>query len=105
MTWLTAPAQVKQFSLQTGDLPIRQSVGEDPAVVKQMNDKLPGLDVFIHNLSNVKQARPQVTAYPQVKLQPQARLAYTALAGVLAAALSAPAASPVPGRNAGEHSD
>ena len=66
VTWLTAPAQVKQFSLQTGDLPIRQSVGEDPAVVKQMNDKLPGLDVFIHNLSNVKQARPQVTAYPKI---------------------------------------
>jgi MinD-like ATPase involved in chromosome partitioning or flagellar assembly len=48
---------------------------------------------------------PQVTAYPQVTLQPQARLAYTALAGVLAAALSASPASPVPGRNAGEHSD
>jgi len=48
---------------------------------------------------------PQVTAYPQVTLQPQARLAYTALAGVLAAALSASQASPVPGRNAGEHTD
>jgi MinD-like ATPase involved in chromosome partitioning or flagellar assembly len=48
---------------------------------------------------------PQVTAYPQVTLQPQARLAYTALAGVLAAALSASPASPVPGRNAGEHTD
>jgi len=48
---------------------------------------------------------PQVTAYPQVTLQPQARLAYTALAGVLAAALSAPAASTVAGRNPGEHSD
>jgi len=48
---------------------------------------------------------PQATAYPQVTLQAQARLAYTALAGVLVAALSAPAASPVPGRNPGEHSD
>jgi len=66
VTWLTAPGQVKQFSLQTGDLPIRMSVGEDPTVVKQMNDKLPGLDVFIHNLSNVKQARPQVTEYPKI---------------------------------------
>ena len=37
-------------------------------------------------------------------LQPQTRLAYTALAGVLVAALSAAAASPVPGRNPGEHS-
>jgi MinD-like ATPase involved in chromosome partitioning or flagellar assembly len=49
--------------------------------------------------------RPQSTQYPQVALQPQARLAYTALAGVLAAALSAASASSVPGRNPGEHSD
>jgi MinD-like ATPase involved in chromosome partitioning or flagellar assembly len=49
--------------------------------------------------------RPAATQYPQVALQPQARLAYTALAGVLAAALSAASASPVPGRNPGEHSD
>jgi MinD-like ATPase involved in chromosome partitioning or flagellar assembly len=48
---------------------------------------------------------PQITAYPQVTLQPQARLAYTALAGVLTAALSAPQASSAPGRNLGEHSD
>ncbi len=37
-------------------------------------------------------------------LKAQTRLAYTALAGVLVAALSAAPASPVPGRNAGEHS-
>jgi MinD-like ATPase involved in chromosome partitioning or flagellar assembly len=49
--------------------------------------------------------RPQSTQYPQVALQPQARLAYTALAGVLVSALSAASASPVPGRNPGEHSD
>jgi hypothetical protein len=49
--------------------------------------------------------RPQSTQYPQVALQPQARLAYTALAGVLVAALSAASASPAPGRNPGEHSD
>jgi MinD-like ATPase involved in chromosome partitioning or flagellar assembly len=49
--------------------------------------------------------RPAATQYPQVALQPQARLAYTALAGVLVAALSAASASPAPGRNPGEHSD
>jgi MinD-like ATPase involved in chromosome partitioning or flagellar assembly len=48
---------------------------------------------------------PQATAYPQVTLQAQARLAYTALAGVLVAALAASQPGPVPGRNAGEHSD
>jgi multiple sugar transport system substrate-binding protein len=66
LTWLTAPAQVKTFSLATGDLPTRASVGNDPAVVDQMNKKLPGLKTFIENLKNVKQARPQVTSYPQI---------------------------------------
>jgi MinD-like ATPase involved in chromosome partitioning or flagellar assembly len=37
-------------------------------------------------------------------LNAQTRLAYTALAGVLVAALSAAPAGPVPGRNPGEHS-
>ncbi|MGH3508649.1 MAG: ABC transporter substrate-binding protein [Nocardioidaceae bacterium] len=66
VTWLTAPAQVKKFSLATGDLPIRQSVGNDPAVVHAMNKNLPGLEVYIKNLSNVKQARPQVASYPKI---------------------------------------
>ena len=52
---------------------------------------------------------PQAIAYPQVTLQPQVRLAYTALAGVLMAGLSAAStsasASTSPGRNSGEHSD
>jgi MinD-like ATPase involved in chromosome partitioning or flagellar assembly len=38
-------------------------------------------------------------------LHPQTRLAYTALAGVLVAGLAAAEASPVPGRNPGEHAD
>jgi multiple sugar transport system substrate-binding protein len=66
VTWLTAADQVKTFSLATGDLPIRQSVGNDQDVVKQMNDQLPGLRTFIDNLSNVKQARPQVSEYPKI---------------------------------------
>jgi multiple sugar transport system substrate-binding protein len=66
ITWLTAPAQVKEFSLATGDLPTRRSVGDDQSVVNQMNQKLPGLKTFIANLSNVKQARPQVTVYPKI---------------------------------------
>jgi multiple sugar transport system substrate-binding protein len=66
VTWLTAPAQVKEFSLKTGDLPTRQSVGQDQAVVDQMNQKLPGVKTFIDNLGNVKQARPQLTAYPKI---------------------------------------
>jgi MinD-like ATPase involved in chromosome partitioning or flagellar assembly len=38
-------------------------------------------------------------------LHPQTRLAYTALAGVLVAAMTVDPRSPVPGRNPGEHSD
>lgn len=66
LTWLDAPAQVKQFSLATGDLPIRASVGNQSSVVDEMNSKLPGVKTFIQNLSNVKQARPQVTVYPKI---------------------------------------
>ncbi|MGH3070590.1 MAG: MinD/ParA family ATP-binding protein, partial [Streptosporangiaceae bacterium] len=42
---------------------------------------------------------------PGETLHPQTRLAYTALAGVLIAGMSADPRSPVPGRNPGEHSD
>jgi multiple sugar transport system substrate-binding protein len=66
VTWLTAPAQVQAFSLKTGDLPIRRSVGLDAAVVNQMDKNLPGVKTFIANLSNVTQARPQVPSYPKI---------------------------------------
>ncbi len=66
ISWLTAPSQVKTFSLKTGDLPIRRSVGEDQSVINQMNTSLPGLKTFIVNLSNVKKARPQVASYPAI---------------------------------------
>jgi multiple sugar transport system substrate-binding protein len=66
LEFLTAPAQVKTFSLKTGDLPIRRSVAQNPQVVKQMNASLPGVKTFITNLSNVKKARPQVPSYPKI---------------------------------------
>jgi multiple sugar transport system substrate-binding protein len=68
LTWLTAPAQVKEFSVRTGDLPTRASVANDPKVVQQMNARLPGVKTFIENLSNVKNARPQIPAYPKISL-------------------------------------
>src|SRR6266851_2238633 len=64
--WLTAPAQAKAFSLATGDLPIRQSVAKAPGFTSQMNTALPGVDTFIANLGNVRQARPQIATYPQI---------------------------------------
>jgi multiple sugar transport system substrate-binding protein len=66
LTWLTAPAQARQFSLRTGDLPIRQSLATDAAFVGKMDKALPGVKAFIDNLANVKKARPQVEAYPQI---------------------------------------
>jgi multiple sugar transport system substrate-binding protein len=64
--WLTAKAQAKAFSLATGDLPIRQSVANAPGFETDMNKALPGVDTFIANLGNVKQARPQIATYPQI---------------------------------------
>jgi multiple sugar transport system substrate-binding protein len=66
LTWLTAPAQARQFSLQTGDLPIRKSLATDAAFVGKMDKALPGVQAFIDNLANVKKARPQVEAYPAI---------------------------------------
>jgi multiple sugar transport system substrate-binding protein len=66
LLWLTAPAQVKTWSLATGDLPTRTSVANTPGFVPKMNTTLPGVSTFIANLSNVKQARPQITQYPKI---------------------------------------
>jgi multiple sugar transport system substrate-binding protein len=88
LLWLTAPAQVKYFAVQTGNLPTRQSVGDSAAVSQQMNAALPGVGTFVSNLANVKQARPQIPQYPKIstilgtmivsvllgKAQPQAAL-------------------------------
>jgi multiple sugar transport system substrate-binding protein len=66
LLWLTAPAQVKAFSLATGELPTRQSVADASGFDTQMNTLLPGVSTFITNLGNVQQARPQISQYPQV---------------------------------------
>lgn len=64
--WLTAAAQVKTTSLASGDLPTRESVGQEQSFVEALNKKLPGSAVFVKNLSNVKKARPPVDQYPAV---------------------------------------
>lgn len=101
LLWLTAPAQVKAFSLATGDLPTRQSVADASGFGTQMNALLPGVSTFISNLSQVRRSRPQITQYPQVsqvlgsmvvsvllgKATPQAAL--TAAASQVNAALAA----------------
>ena len=57
LLWLTPPAQVKYFALQTGDLPIRPSVGSDASVVQQMNTALPGME-HVHLQPGQRQAGP-----------------------------------------------
>jgi multiple sugar transport system substrate-binding protein len=92
LLWMTATPQAKDFSLATGDLPIRASVEDSPGFLQDMNTALPGVDTFVTNLNNVKQARPQLAGYPQIstvlgnmivsvllgKSQPQAALAAAA---------------------------
>ena len=88
LRWLTAPAQVKYWSLKTGDLPTRGSVANAAGFTSQMNASLPGVQTFIANLANVKQVRPLIASYPKIsaaigtmvvsvllgKAQPQAAL-------------------------------
>jgi multiple sugar transport system substrate-binding protein len=64
--WVTAADQVKTFSLATGDLPTRVSVGQDQAFVDKLNQNLPGSATFVENLSNVKTVRPTVEQYPDI---------------------------------------
>jgi multiple sugar transport system substrate-binding protein len=92
LLWISAPAQVKYWSLHTGDLPTRASVGNAAGFNQQMDSTLPGVSAFVANLANVKQARPQIPTYPKIsqvlgnmivsvllgKSQPQAALSSAA---------------------------
>src|SRR5580692_11108409 len=66
LLWITAPAQVKYWSLHTGDLPTRASVGNAAGFNQQMDSTLPGVSAFVANLANVKQSRPQIPQYPKI---------------------------------------
>jgi multiple sugar transport system substrate-binding protein len=66
LLWLTSPAQVRYFSLHTGDLPTRQSVADASGFNQQMNKSLPGVSTFTSNLANVRQSRPQIASYPKI---------------------------------------
>jgi multiple sugar transport system substrate-binding protein len=66
LLWLTAPAQVRYFSLHTGDLPTRRSVADSGGFDQQMDKSLPGVSTFIANLGNVRQSRPQIASYPKI---------------------------------------
>ena len=57
LLWLTAPAQVKAFSLATGDLPTRTSVADASGFEQQMNKMLPGVE-HVHLQPGQRQAGP-----------------------------------------------
>jgi len=64
--WLTAADQVETTSLATGDLPIRESVGDQASFREKLDQNLPGSATFVENLSNVEKARPSVEQYPAI---------------------------------------
>ncbi len=66
MQWLTAAQQVKADSLESGHLPIRNSVVKEPGFIQQFDKKFPGEGLFAENLANVTKARPVITSYNQI---------------------------------------
>ena len=66
MTWLTAAEQVRQDSMTSGHLPIRNSVVNEPGFLDEFDAKFPGEGLFAENLANVTKARPVITSYDQI---------------------------------------
>ena len=66
LTWLTSAQTHAAFTLATGDLPTRASETKLAACTRSYLAKYPGDAVFVHNLKNVTQARPNTKTYPQV---------------------------------------
>jgi len=65
LTWLTSAQVHAQFTLASGDLPTRESETKLP-LYQQYLKKYPGDSVFVDNLRNVTQSRPNTKTYPQV---------------------------------------
>jgi multiple sugar transport system substrate-binding protein len=66
MQWFTAAEQVKEDSMTSGHLPIRNSVVNEPGFLDEFDAKFPGEGLFAQNLENVTKARPVITSYEQV---------------------------------------
>lgn len=66
MQWFTAAEQVKQDSMESGHLPIRNSVVQEPGFLQEFDKKFPGEGLFAENLANVTKARPVITSYDQI---------------------------------------
>jgi len=65
LKWFTSPQQDADWIVHTCDLPIRQSVSQQP-LYQQFLKNCPGDAVFVANLKNVLHVRPVLTTYPKV---------------------------------------
>ena len=65
LKWFTSPAVDLQWSLMTGDLPVRAAVTKLPGYALFLK-KYPGIGVWAANLRNAVQARPVIVTYPKI---------------------------------------
>jgi multiple sugar transport system substrate-binding protein len=65
LAWLTSAQTHGAFTLDTGDLPTRASETTLPSYATYLT-KYPGDAVFVQNLTNVTQSRPNTKSYPQL---------------------------------------
>jgi multiple sugar transport system substrate-binding protein len=65
LKWFTSPAQAAQWSLATGDLPIRASQVKQPSFQAYVK-KYKGIATFVQNLHNAVQARPVLGSYSEI---------------------------------------
>jgi multiple sugar transport system substrate-binding protein len=65
ITWLMSAQQHLKFAIATGDLPVRQSETKLPGYQTFLK-KYPAEQVFVANLNNVKNVRPNIPTYGQV---------------------------------------
>jgi multiple sugar transport system substrate-binding protein len=65
LKWFTSPAEAMQWSLSTGDLPIRASQVQQPAY-QQYVKKYKGIATFVQNEQNAVHARPVLASYNEI---------------------------------------
>jgi multiple sugar transport system substrate-binding protein len=65
VSWLTSAKEHVQFSIATGDLPLRKSETQQPGYQTFLK-KYPAEQTFVANLDNVKHVRPNIAGYAQV---------------------------------------
>jgi multiple sugar transport system substrate-binding protein len=65
LKWFTSPREAMQWSVDTGDLPIRASMAQLPQYPQYVK-KFPGVATFVQNEANALKARPVIPSYAEV---------------------------------------